>query len=466
MALGGDTEHCLWIPKGDGVDGICTVNDPGNVALPNVNSIYLELYDINDSFVIDQEVNDNTLTMERAVEWNKAHNVKLNITTDIRAICKADFTEESEFIAMERTFTCMYTTDHTLTFNLTEEIKSSGEATLFVKCNNTNGVAHNANEDMNQIILKFGTRPDVIPPAFKSVDPYNAFNLPEGTDNITITLKVYDNNGVRGCKYSEEKINYGEMEYTFTKGSRAQCPGSVTNDCDTFTARFNLGDAGQEIDLTSMGYDENGTIYTYFFGCVDELNNLETMNYSFTVFPSFGLNLTMPESGEEVYTTRPTIKLETDVNSQCLYRFDNEINWTKMNEMVDTRIYDYKIKRDITNSPEGTQHTLYVKCIDMGHNIAEESVSFYAVSDVESSYPVRIYTTGTYGSGKLHVLLNEKATCKFMTDDSDYEYEDAGTPMSPVPPEMKEQQTTWNSNVYYIKCKDEFDNIGGFTVYP
>ncbi|MBS3172219.1 hypothetical protein J4438_01390 [Candidatus Woesearchaeota archaeon] len=466
--LGADNGHCKYLPGKDGVDGTCITNDPGDVALPNIERIKLEFYDINESFVLEKIVEDNVLTMDNAIDWNKADLVKINITTSSRSNCKAGFVAEANYSGMEYTFEDGFTETHTLNFSLTEEIKTNSESTLFIKCENTNGKTHGPKDDMNRIVMKFKARPDVIPPTFKSIDPYTAFSLPEGTNNITVTLKVYDNNGVAGCKFSEEKTNYAEMEGTFNKGSKIECPGSTVKDCDTFTNNFNLGDAGEEIDLTSYGYDENGTIYTYVLGCVDVISqdNFGTMNYSFIVYPSFGLNVSAPEDGEELYTTRPTIKIETEVNSQCLYKFDNEINWTKLNDLIDTKIYDYKIKRDITSSPEGTQHTLYVKCVDTGHNVVEKSVNFYAVSDVEPAYPVRIYTTGSYGSGQLHVLLNEQAVCKFMTDNSDYDYESEGTLMRAVPPENEEQVTTWDNTVYYIKCKDEFDNLGGFTIYP
>jgi hypothetical protein len=73
--------------------------------------------------------------------------------------------------------------------------------------------------------------------------------------------------------------------------------------------------------------------------------------------------------------------------------------------------------------------------------------------------------------GKLHIELNEDAECRYSSEDSSFE---DSTLMNAVPPTLvlgerilsDHQTATWDSFKYYIKCRDEWDNEGSYTIYP
>lgn len=469
----GAPDNCRWEPKEDGVDGYCLPKDPADTSVPSIRKIHLEMYDINGSFVSPEyDSRNNKLNIDNAFDWNEANTIKLNITTDDSSNCAADFDAGTSYGSMDYVFEDAFSTTHYLEFNLTESIKSAGEATLYLKCENVNGMMHEETEDINWVKLKFGERPDKLPPEFRAIDPYNSIFLSEDVESVPITLTVFDNNGVEGCRYdTDNESNYDEMT-AFTGGSNVNCPGSLANDCQAFSATFGLED-GEGFDLISSGYEDNGTIYNYLFSCVDRQGNQGDLDYSFVVYPGFKMNLTAPEEGDDVYDRTPQINISTSVMTQCMYRIDGAENWTEINEMVDKTRYIEEVEDELSASLGGELHQLDVRCRDVAYNYQEKSVSFYVLADAEDPYPVRIYTTGTFGSGNLHIILNEKAECRFDAENEDFDFEDDGTLMRAVLGESietrllsKQHVTSWNEDIYYIKCSDEWDNVGGFTVYP
>ena len=78
----------------------------------------------------------------------------------------------------------------------------------------------------------------------------------------------------------------------------------------------------------------------------------------------------------------------------------------------------------------------------------------------------------------MYIELNEKAECSFNDEEQNFDFEDDGTLMLPVPPIVRlgsgdserllsmEHATSWDSTRYYVKCKDEWENEANFVVYP
>ena len=94
------------------------------------------------------------------------------------------------------------------------------------------------------------------------------------------------------------------------------------------------------------------------------------------------------------------------------------------------------------------------------------------MSDAAAPLITRVYTRGIMGSsGRLHIELNEEAECRYSSEDSSFE---DSTLMNAVPPTLvlgerilsDHQTATWDSFKYYIKCRDEWDNEGSYTIYP
>jgi len=228
-----------------------------------------------------------------------------------------------------------------------------------------------------------------------------------------------------------------------------------------------------DLDLISQGYSENGTIYPYTFGCRDSYENPVLIDYAFSVYPGFDMNITYPTEGLQIYDSTPEINISSEVDAYCRYKVDNAVNWTRMNAGVGMPFVNNEIDDPLSASVAGIPHRLDIKCIDLGNDVVEKTVNFFVLSDAAAPFVTRVYTRGTMGSGgKLHIELNEDAECRYSSEE-DISFEDS-TLMNAVPPTfivedriLSDHQTLiWDSFKYYIKCRDEWDNEGSYTVYP
>ncbi|MBT7474392.1 hypothetical protein HN706_00395, partial [Candidatus Woesearchaeota archaeon] len=219
-------------------------------------------------------------------------------------------------------------------------------------------------------------------------------------------------------------------------------------------------------------YSENGTIYPYTFGCKDSYGNPVLMDYAFSVYPGFDMNITYPTEGLQIYDSTPEINISSEVDAYCRYKIDNAENWTRMNAGVGMPFVNNEIEDPLSASVAGIQHRLDVKCIDLGNDVVEKTVNFFVMSDAAAPLITRVYTRGIMGSsGRLHIELNEEAECRYSSEDSSFE---DSTLMNAVPPTLvlgerilsDHQTATWDSFKYYIKCRDEWDNEGSYTIYP
>ena len=492
--LGEDSGYCHWEAKNDGTaDGICLTSSPTDTTPPGITHIELQMFDQDSSITGDKEVNTNRMTTKQ-FGWFDAVGVKINIVTDEPAKCAASFESELTYESMsggELTFDGFYVVDHELKFNLTAQQKMNGENTLYIKCRDVSGGVNGEHDDINWIKMLFGVEPNSVPPEIIEIDPADVLNLPAGTSEVEIKLIVQDRlDEVTECKYEPTDIddyvigddgnveyepNYDDLNNLFLRVGDGSCPGSsLSDDCTLFNATIAFDeDSSVELDLISQGYSENGTIYPYTFGCRDSYENPVLIDYSFSVYPGFDMNITYPTEGLQIYDSTPEINISSEVDSYCRYKIDNAENWTRMNAGVGMPFVNTEIEDPLSASVAGVLHRLDVKCIDFGNDVVEKSVNFFVLSDAAAPEITRVYTRGIMGSsGRLHIELNENAECKYSSEE-ETSFEDSDL-MNAVPPTLslgervlsEHQTATWDSFKYYIKCRDEWDNEGSYTVYP
>ncbi len=328
-------------------------------------------------------------------------------------------------------------------------------------------------DDMNFIKFRFGEEPNDVPPEIIEIDPSNRVLLPEGTDQIELTILVEDRvDDVTECRYGYNITNFDDLTSTFSFQGARSCPrSSLPNDCYEFSNNFEFNEDDSYV-LPLEGYIDNATVYPYVFGCVDDYGNSKLLNYSFTVYPGYDMNITFPEEGDRLYDSTPDLNISLGVIANCEYEIDGSEDWIEFGPSVYTEIED-----ELSGSVAGDLHTVTVKCRDMAYNDIEKSVNFYVLSDESAPRITRVYTKGLFGtSGYLHLSLNEEAECAF-DDEQNFNFED-GTLMLPTPPYDRRgegedqrilsdrQSTSWDSTKYYIKCRDEWENEASFVVYP
>ena len=481
--LGGDSGYCTWDSKGDGgPDGMCLPANPSDTGIPSVTRIKFEMFDRDNLFTGEHDVVGHEMETQE-FDWYDAHGVKINITVDEESKCRGSFEDGKDYEDMlaEYHFEGRYTFDHVLEFNLTGQQKMHGENTFYIKCTDVNGNVNMPSDDMNWIKMRFGEEPNDVPPEIIEIDPSNRVFLPNGTNQIDLRIIVEDRvDEVTECKYGYNISNYLELPSTFSFDRAISCPGSsLPDDCYQFSNTFEFNeDQSFDVDLMSQGYGENATIYPYVFGCIDEYENSKLLNYSFTVYPGFDMNITYPEEAERIYDSTPEINITVGVNAQCSYRIDGAINSTDLNPVLGHTVYSDEVEDPLSGSVGGVEHTLTVKCRDLAYNEVEKSVRFFVLSDESAPRMVRLYTRGLFGSGgNLNLALDEEAECAFDSDEQTFDFDD-GTLMLPVPPWSrlgegedqrllsKEHATSWDSTKYYIRCRDEWKNEASFVVYP
>jgi hypothetical protein len=472
--LGADKDYCEWESKEDGGnDGVCLPSDPLDTSVPSINYMGFKMLNADGIFIDEMETSGHTMETQE-FGWYDANTVRLNITLDEESKCRGSFEDEKDFEDMgEYKFEGRYTFDHTLEFNLTGQQKMHGENTFYIKCTDVNGNVNRQNDDINWIKILFGEEPNEVPPEIVDIDPDNRIMLPEGTNQIDLRIIVEDRvDEVTECKYGYNISNYEDLPNSFNRDGSTSCPGSsLPNDCYQFSNDFEFNEEDSVI-FELEGYDGNATVYPYIFGCIDDYGNSKLINYSFTVYPGFDMNITSPEEGDRIYDSTPDLNISLGIIANCEYKIDNSPEWIEFGPSVNAELED-----PLSGSVAGNSHTIAVKCRDLAYNEVEKSVNFVVLSDESGPSMTRLYTRGLFGSGgNLYIALNEESECAF-NDEESFDFED-GTLMLPVHPRRRigngdnqkilsnEHASNWNSLKYYIKCRDEWENEASFVVYP
>jgi hypothetical protein len=475
--LGRNSGYCEWEPKEDGSnDGVCLPANPTDTSIPSITNIHLNMFDVDNLFTGTSEVAGHELETQE-FGWFEANGVNINITTDEESKCRGSFEDGKDFESMlsEYAFDGRYTFEHTLAFNLTGQQKMHGENTFYIKCTDVNGNVNRENDDMNWIKMNFGEEPNEVPPEIVAIDPSNRIFLPEGTDQIDLRIIVEDRlDEVTECRYGYNISNYEDLPSTFNRDGATSCPGSsLPNDCYQFSNDFEFNE-DDSVVFELESYGGNATIYPYIFGCIDDYGNSKLINYSFTVYPGFDMNITSPGEGDRIYDSTPNLNISLGIIADCNYRIDGSTEWIEFGPTVNTELEDA-----LSGSVAGNSHTLTVKCRDMAYNEVEKSVNFVVLSDERGPSITRLYTRGLFGSGgNLYLELNEKAECSFNDEEQNFDFEEDGILMLPVPPITRigsgdgerllsvDHATSWDSTRYYVKCRDEWENEANFVVYP
>ena len=105
-------------------------------------------------------------------------------------------------------------------------------------------------------------------------------------------------------------------------------------------------------------------------------------------------------------------------------------------------------------------YTYYVSCMDKAGNEAKKSTSFSVTVDSVPPMITSVYIDTAFGM--LHMEFDEECTCEYSSEVSSFAFGE-GTPFGNSNSTIHETQTT--GNVYYVKCKDRFDNKGEYRVF-
>jgi len=183
-------------------------------------------------------------------------------------------------------------------------------------------------------------------------------------------------------------------------------------------------------------------------------------SYFFKTADPYNITIIKPAKDEKVDEKEISIEVNTSRKTTCRYSIDNEKAWVDMSEIDDdyfVKLHTGKVEENITASLSGTQHTLYVKCMDGMDLLDKAERKFYVIADASAPIIVRAYHTADFGDGLLTIITNEEATCVYNTKpttECNFEF-DQGSGIMSVDEKRVEHATDWASGrTYYIKCED------------
>ena len=460
--LGASNGHCIFLEVDGPDNGVCVPVDVTDSSPPNVVEIEADLFDYEDNFVrTEGPVQSRSMDITERFEWPELNRLELRIKTDERAKCSYSFESGTEYESMQ-VFeqSDNFPMEHATNISV-ENLKSLGDIPVYIKCMDLNENKHGKTDDYNIVEVHFNEAPDVNPPMITMVSPVGNIRLPESTGMIDWIINVKENNGIAGCRFTQNnESTYDEMTLQFGFKQQVECLGADYL-CEEYEATINLDETSpyEYVDLEEVtGVEGAGRGYTFYVSCKDGAGNFNnpSIPMGFVVVPTFELTILSPIEGSSEYEAYPLIEAEADSLVLCDYKMDG----IEYNFSVDEPGFYYTYSTEhpdaLAGSPSGTTHTLEITCRDDAANEVTKSIQFSVLQDLIVPKLVSIYEK----SDKLFVVLDEEASCTYHTSVVEE------TEMINTINTFKHQLVLDPEIlIYNINCADIWGNELAFTVY-
>ncbi|MBT6402679.1 hypothetical protein HOK09_04455, partial [Candidatus Woesearchaeota archaeon] len=382
--------------------------------------------------------------------------VTLVLDTNEFAQCKFDVEYGKNYDEMVQYFgDGVYDTTHEMLFSLPgalaepEALKltNGGEYQLYIKCQDGNG---NQNDADYYAKFAIDDGPDFTPPIIEVTSIVNGAYVPAGVNETDFSIYV---NEPSTCKWDDISVAFDDMYNEFS------CTNSKFPTSSLYYGLY-------ECETTLTGIEDQRDNY-YYFKCEDkpskpkEERNVNIESYDFLLKGTTGLEITSvdPNEGEELKFNSPTLKVITsggafgNGNSLCGYNFDMP-GWENAIEFLNTNSSIHE--QPFFNLTAG-EYNVYINCIDIAGNIANETSEFSVVVDVNPPQIQQIYTS----PGIVHIVTDEPSTCEYSVESS-FSFGN-GIPMTGVI--THEHTASREGDTYHLACTDSFGNIGNYVVY-
>jgi hypothetical protein len=382
--------------------------------------------------------------------------VTLAFTTNEYAQCKYDADHNLPFEEMPQYFgSSIYDKEHKMTFSmpgvLAEDeilkITNGGEYQLFIKCRDGNG---NENEAGYYAKFAIDDGPDFTPPVIELTSLPNGGYVASGVNETAFVMYV---NEPANCKWDDIDTDFESMVHDFSCSK---------NPFPTTSLYYGLYDCGAV--LTGIKDSQEKSFY---FRCEDqpskpkEERNINMESYVFRLRGTGPLEITSvyPDDGVELKFNSPVLKVITDGGafgngiSFCGYNFldpspMSAIDFLNTNNSIHEQPF-YNLSAD--------DYNIYINCIDIAGNTANETAEFTMVVDVYAPQLMNFYTE----PGMLHIVMDEPSTCEYSVEGS-FGY-GSGIPMTGV--NTEEHTASLEGETFWVMCEDVFENVGSYVIY-
>ena len=379
--------------------------------------------------------------------------VSLAIKTDEPAQCKFSTQHSIEFESKEFDFgSALLDFDHQMDFSLPSELAedqalqltNGGKYILYLRCQDANG---NANERDYTIQFQIQKGPDLEPPKILSTSILSGTFIQSSITSVPIDLFV---NEPSSCKWSERDLDYNLME------NQLSCTGSAFD-----IEIANSGSYSCSASLPISKADSATVPNTFYFRCKDRSNNANqnSFRYQLTSTPELQITGTSPtgilRSGAGIILEVKTANGSESGKAICGI-LQQDLQFTDMPAFQNTNA---NIHTQIIQLLEQGNYKFFTTCIDKAGNQAKSTIDFTVEAD--STAPVLFSVYKDTQLGIISITTNEPTICRYSEQQFEF---DSGIPMT------NDNALTHEANlgnfVYNIKCKDEFGNEAGFTVFP
>lgn len=440
------------------------------------------------------------------VAWN-ADSVKVKINTDILAQCRYSFEAQSEFASMtdfeDNYFPGTYNSPdyQEVIIPLPGDMARGEQHTIYIKCNNVCGKAHEKADDNRYVRFNFGAKPDQLPPVIIATDPVN-YGAVSGELTTLVTGFQLDEEGY--CKYSDNWTKKDNVPVPLTTKwedmidfrTSVQSPGSAVvkascgkikceqlrnQDCTYCNLTLDMSKGFTNISWDKLPLDiqkdldmtEVSKFFHFEIRCADKGENKmaeeDTLDYNFFTVPGYTIKLERPEQGEAIYDPHPEIFVTSTRNTECRYQITKAItcpgavDWAKMVAIDDVFGKEHTgiIQESLEPTVEGMTYCLNIKCRDAWALDRTAFTTFKLYRDIKAPFVARVYHD-TIAGDYLLFETNEDASCKYNVDDEkgcNFDYNE-GTDMTGVNETMHTSYWTLE-HLFYIKCVDIWGNYPG-----
>ena len=433
---------CKLVNEGTSKE-LCTNTNPNDVNSPIIKANKADM-----NYTIQETVNGYTLT-QKVKPFTPVH---LSITTNEPSQCKYALNTSTTYNEMPGYFgETLYDYNHTMLFSLPAElaepqvlkITNGGNYQLFLKCQDQAGNTNN-----KDYYIKFGIQPgpDLTPPSIELTSIANGAGIAAGTNMTPLTIYV---NEPSECKWSKNDIEYTQMENNFVcnKNSMAQR-----------TVYYGLYECiGTLQDIKS---NQNNNFY---FRCkdqpgkTDDKRNVNIESYDYTLRGTVPLKVTSTKPTGTLYTSNVAMQVTTSGGADngkeiCGFSKDdytNAIDFVESNSNVHNQPF---------SSLATGNYRYNIYCIDSASNQANGSISFSVSVDTQGPQLTRVYKSGNI----LYLETHEDSSCEYNTK-GDFTY-GQGTPMTGDG--TAQHEATLDASTYFVRCKDNFNNVASYKIYP
>ena len=379
--------------------------------------------------------------------------VTFGVNTNEPAQCKISLEGSKSYDDMPSTYLGneFYVYNHSITFGVASEeslekegfrLVNGGNIIAYVRCKDANGNSNN-----NDYFIKFSVKkgPDLTPPTIEGTSIKNNAFMPSSIQ--TTDFRIYLNEQ-SSCRWDFKDLEYENLNNTMT---------CLTTPFGKTSVYYGL----YECQTTLSGIKDKQTT-AYYFRCNDQAGNKNGESLAFSLHGTEPLEIRDVAPSGKWYRENLTLKVATEKGAEfgkanCAF---SESNMTTFENMILFYETNATVHSQFLTPAKGV-HTFFVMCKDTAGNEARISTTVDVTVDVTAPQIKILYKGAT-----LFLQTDEESACEYKADER-FEFGE-GTIMTGDMAKSHEASLGFEEQgkIYYLKCKDIFDNIAEYVVYP